>query len=101
HRVHGVAVLPGTAHLELCLAAAKHVFGGQSHDVVDLTLQTALQLPDQGSRTVQVVLSPDKAEAGVRIFSLAGATWLLHTTARLVPTAGRRPALAWEGLEEA
>ena len=96
-------MLPGTAHLELCLAAAKHALGGQGHEVVDLTLQTALQLPEQGSRTVQVVLSPDGAGAGagVRIFSLDGATWRLHAEARLVPPAGGRPALPWGDLEEA
>ncbi|SCL23206.1 Acyl transferase domain-containing protein [Micromonospora pallida] len=64
HRIHGAALLPMTAYLELALAA----HGGTAPaQVTDLMLHQPLVLSDDAPRSVQVVLTP---AAG------AGAGWL-------------------------
>ncbi|WP_367127947.1 SDR family NAD(P)-dependent oxidoreductase [Saccharothrix sp. HUAS TT1] len=65
HRVHGTAVLPGTALVELV------------GDVADLTVTTPLVIPDEGAVTVQVV----RAGAAVEIHSRRGdEPWTRHAT---------------------
>ncbi|XTZ15513.1 SDR family NAD(P)-dependent oxidoreductase [Micromonospora echinospora] len=56
HRIHGAALLPMTAYLELALAA----HGGTTPaEVTDLVLHQPLVLADDAPRAVQVVVTPD------------------------------------------
>ncbi|WP_416904860.1 SDR family NAD(P)-dependent oxidoreductase [Micromonospora echinospora] len=55
HRIHGAALLPMTAYLELALAA----HGAAPAQVTDLVLHQPLVLADDAPRAVQVVLTPD------------------------------------------
>jgi acyl transferase domain-containing protein/surfactin synthase thioesterase subunit len=58
HRIHGRRVLPTAAVLEAALAAGRGYFGGSSAQLEDLTYHRALILPDDGPRSVRVVLTP-------------------------------------------
>jgi acyl transferase domain-containing protein len=71
HKIQGVVVMPGSAYLEMALAASA-VVHGQAWDVCEATLVEPLLL-DKQAKTVQTILTPqgDKA-AGFRIVSLAG-----------------------------
>ena len=84
HSVAGETVLPGTAYLEMALAAATEVMGEGSHFVEELRLQEALRLPSSGTRAVQVVLSTEDAGAvSMRFFSRAEAQWQLHASGKI------------------
>src|SRR5439155_26015293 len=83
HRVFGTVLLPGTAMVELALAAGEHV--GAAH-VVELVLAEPLALTDAGAR---LQLSVEAADgAGQRRFALYGqagdaaddAPWVQHAT---------------------
>ena len=58
HRIHGQRVLPTAAVLEAALAAGRRYFGGGSAQLEDLTYHQALILPDDGARSVRVVMTP-------------------------------------------
>lgn len=83
HRIHGAALLPMTAYLELALAA----HGGESPvAVTDLVLHEALVLPDDAPRAVQVVLTPGESGQTVQVFSQPAdggddQTWTRHAIA--------------------
>ena len=68
HRVLGVALLPGTALLELALYAGEHV---GCPTIGELTLQAPLVLPEEGGVQLQVSLGPPDAEGArtVAIYS--------------------------------
>ncbi|WTG91708.1 SDR family NAD(P)-dependent oxidoreductase [Kitasatospora sp. NBC_01560] len=89
HEVLGTALLPGAAFVELALHAAGQV----GYDTVDeLTIETPLFLPEQGSVQLQLsVGAPDGAgRRSVRVHSrTAGedAEWTRHASGTLVPGA--------------
>ncbi len=58
HRVQGVAVLPAAVYVEMALAAAEEAFGAGSHVLEDMAFKRVLVLPEDGTRTVQLVVSP-------------------------------------------
>ncbi|WP_394821616.1 SDR family NAD(P)-dependent oxidoreductase [Pendulispora albinea] len=84
HRVFGAVILPGTAFVELALAAAQRI--GLDR-VEELTLEAPLALPDGGAVSVQLALEPPD-EAGRRALSLHArpsdgahdAPWTRHAT---------------------
>ncbi|HET8659851.1 MAG TPA: type I polyketide synthase [Micromonosporaceae bacterium] len=85
HRIYGAALLPMAAYLELALAASP---GEKPVQVTDLVLDTALVLPDDGSRSVQVVLAPQGGQSAFQVFSQPatapdGTPWTLHATGRV------------------
>lgn len=87
HRVQGLVVLPAAAYVEMALAAAAEVFGAGAHVLEGFTFTKALFLPEEGSRTVQLVLSqPMIGAARFQFFSresIAGpeqASWVLHAS---------------------
>ncbi|MET8689246.1 SDR family NAD(P)-dependent oxidoreductase [Streptomyces sp. NPDC004732] len=102
HTVQDVALLPGSAFLELALRAAT---GADGTGVDELTLQAPLVLPEEGAVLVQVRLTAADAD-GSRALSLfsrtegdaaSGAPWTLHATGT-VATAAREPGpalIAW------
>ncbi|BCL17964.1 type I polyketide synthase [Micromonospora sagamiensis] len=83
HRIHGAALLPMTAYLELALAA----HGGDTPaQVTDLVLHEALVLGDDAPRSVQVVLTPGEERGTVQVFSQPvtdrdDQPWTRHATA--------------------
>ena len=59
HRVLRSAVFPAAAHLEMALSAAKRIFPDQAFEVRNAVFVSAAYLPDTGSRTFQLALTPD------------------------------------------
>ncbi|HSK64911.1 MAG TPA: SDR family NAD(P)-dependent oxidoreductase [Pyrinomonadaceae bacterium] len=82
HRVGGVVVMPGTAYIEMGLAAAQHAFGPASHSLVDLSIQQVMAFPDdRAETTVQLTLKREDGGASFRILSGGDSgQWLLHAT---------------------
>ena len=85
HRVYGMAVLPGTAYLELALAAANEAFGAGAKALEEVVFQEALIFPEDEHRSIQVVLSPESAgRSSFQIFSRGYGEdddtnlWILH-----------------------
>ncbi|MFI9273487.1 SDR family NAD(P)-dependent oxidoreductase [Kitasatospora sp. NPDC052896] len=106
HAVMGTVLLPGTAFVELAIRAGDHV---GCHQLVELTLQAPLVLPERGA--VQIQLAVGEADAtGSRGFTLhsrpepedaaGGAAlttehaWTRHATGILAPAATDHPAEA-------
>jgi len=59
HAVHGTAVLPATAYLEMARAAAELVRGPGAHQVEAVELLQALAIPADDARHVQLALRED------------------------------------------
>jgi myxalamid-type polyketide synthase MxaE and MxaD len=81
HRVQGAVVMPGTACLEMALAAAVEAFGEGPHAVEDVVYTSAIFLPEAGARTLQVALvaeAPDRATFQVHGRSSPHEGWVLH-----------------------
>jgi myxalamid-type polyketide synthase MxaD len=92
HRIQGVALLPASAYAEMALAAAVEVFGAQSFALKDIEFHRALFLPEGGTPTLQVILSPDaNREASFHIYSRPGdivqssKAWTLHAIGKVCP----------------
>jgi natural product biosynthesis luciferase-like monooxygenase protein len=90
HVIQGATVLPATAYIEMALEAADELFGASTCAIEELEFQKILFLPDEGSRRVQVILSPAGAEEmTLRIYSRpldekdSAAEWLLHATGKI------------------
>lgn len=94
HRIYGAPLLPATAYLEIGHAAARQGFGDNCFHVRDLTFHSALVLPEEGVRTVQVAAS--KGEGTIQIVSLNedGETWRKHAEGRIEQDAGANTAPA-------
>ena len=89
HRVEDKAWLPAAAYTEMALAAAANV-GDDAPRVDTLTFETPVILPDDGVRTLQVVVSPEgNGHATVEFFTRLGeddgfrATWTRHAHGRV------------------
>ena len=80
HRIHGAALLPSPAFLEMVFAAGAQFFGVTPNAVENLTIRKALILPEAGAITVQTVLSAGNGGAQFQIFSKAAneSEWALH-----------------------
>ncbi len=58
HRVQGVMVLPGSAYVEMVLAAAAEIFGAGKHTLEVLHFQQGLFIPEAETQTLQICLQP-------------------------------------------
>ncbi|WP_053656865.1 type I polyketide synthase [Streptomyces sp. MMG1121] len=91
HSVGGVPLLPGTAFVEMALAAGARVDCGT---VEDLTVTEPLVLPEDGAVRLQCTVGePDATGArAFRVYAAAveGAPWTTHATGVLRP-AGENP----------
>jgi amino acid adenylation domain-containing protein len=88
HRVYGVPVVPATVYLELALAAAMEAFNERAVAIEDFVIQDAMILSENDSRTVQIVISPEREDkSSFRVFSRAGTAienkWSLHASGSL------------------
>nr|AFV71327.1 PyrA2 [Streptomyces rugosporus] len=99
HAVHGHAVLPGTAYLDLLLHVGGELGAGR---IADLTLESPLVLPARGALQVQVSVSP--ADEQGRFECVIGsrpedagpaAPWTRHGVALLEPGSEAAAAGAW------
>lgn len=87
HRVQGLVVLPAAAYADVVLSAAEETFGPGSHSLEKVGFKRALVLPEEGTRTTQLVLSPEMpGQVAFQFFSreadAAGQQdpWTLHAT---------------------
>ena len=105
HRVHGVALAPASAFIEMALAAVAPVGHAVSSTVEDLRILSPLQFTDDGQRVVQVLVTPDdRSGASIVIASLAdeesdASAWRRHVTAHVVAPAAETAPLAEEAVE--
>ncbi|MEU6371496.1 type I polyketide synthase, partial [Streptomyces sp. NPDC046931] len=72
HRVGGAVVAPGACHLAMAASAAEAAHGAHTVVLRDVVFPEPLVVPDGGTRTVQLVLSP-AADASEREFQLLDA----------------------------
>jgi acyl transferase domain-containing protein/acyl carrier protein len=92
HRVQGAAVFPATGYVELALAAATALDPGP-HELLDLSLNTALSLPAAGAVPTRVTLTPNEGELAFECYSDqsgdpgAKPEWASHARGRLAPAA--------------
>jgi phthiocerol/phenolphthiocerol synthesis type-I polyketide synthase C len=101
HRIHGSVVLPATAYIDMALAAAEEVLEKSGTAIeVELALQQALFLPENGSRAVQLILYP--VTSGVTSFQVFSqpvdeengkGVWTLHATGKIRPGQINKPHL--------
>ncbi|HEY9088382.1 MAG TPA: beta-ketoacyl synthase N-terminal-like domain-containing protein, partial [Anaerolineaceae bacterium] len=98
HRIDGTAILPGTAYIECALAAGQILFGGAGCQVEDLTIHTALAVPDGEERLMQITAAPqDDGSLALDVYTQAGEDdpWLRHASAllRKAETAAEQPGI--------
>jgi acyl transferase domain-containing protein/acyl carrier protein len=86
HAIHGAALMPATAFVELALAAAHRV---ELDAIEELTLEAPLVLPEHGSVQIQLVVGAADA-AGTRTLALhsrhddaAEGEWVRHASGTL------------------
>ncbi|MBL3671251.1 type I polyketide synthase, partial [Streptomyces sp. M2CJ-2] len=101
HRAGGHAVLPGTAFLELAVAAGDRAGCPR---VAELALGAPLLIPDTGSVTLQIAVGPADAsgQRSVAVHARPGGAaphepWTTHATGTLAPADGHlgTPLTAW------
>lgn len=84
HAIHGTAVVPASAYVELALSAATHALGREQVSAEQVEITQPLLLPPGAHRRCQTVLLPTTpGRLGFRIFSRdrdasADAEWTLH-----------------------
>ena len=86
HRIGGLAVLPGTAYVEIASAAALRVGLGESIALQQLNFLSPLAMRGGRSRQARVTLTPlsnDDYRVEVESRANAAEEWLLHFEARL------------------
>ncbi|MBT9317709.1 polyketide synthase [Leptothoe spongobia] len=60
HRVFETILFPGTGYMEMALAAGKIALGAEALTLKEIALERTLVVPADGSKIVQVVLTPDE-----------------------------------------
>ncbi|HYO64701.1 MAG TPA: type I polyketide synthase, partial [Archangium sp.] len=92
HRIFGLPVLPTTAALELVTTGARAHFGVDDVEMESFLYREAMVLPEEGSRVVHLVISPESEErATFKVFSTderPGAPWVHHIDGELKPRRG-------------
>ncbi len=80
HRVFGTAILPATGFIEAFFAAAEIVLKSKDILLEELMIHQALVVPDDETRTTQVIAQPDGT---LQFFSINAnePEWKLHATA--------------------
>ena len=92
HIVHGQAIMPATAYVEILLAAAQQILPIKDgpFSIEDLIIHVPIQLPETETTTVQTIVSQKtEHELTTQIFSRDKATgqWHLHVSAVVRSTA--------------
>ncbi len=91
HQVFETILLPGTGYMEMALAAGAIALGTDILTLKDVVLEQALIVPTDGSKTVQVVLTPNGTNNyRFEIYSLALDTdesresWTFHASGQIL-----------------
>ncbi|BCL33422.1 SDR family NAD(P)-dependent oxidoreductase [Streptomyces aurantiacus] len=87
HQVQGLGILPGTAYLELALAAATRALGADTV-VKDVRYEKALFLTAEIPPSLRVTLRPAGQDWAFDVATADGTEWIRHAHARI----GRAPA---------
>ena len=89
HRVFDQVLIPGAAYVEMALAAGEML--DEFDSLTNVLLQHPLLLAEDGTKTIQCVLSPiDDGNYEIEVFSLSdselskGVDWTLHMTGKLL-----------------
>lgn len=88
HRIYGAAVVAGAMYVSMALDAAREVFGSLSCRLEEVIFSQPLVIPEDASRTVQLVLSPE-GDAGASFQVLSSpeeddeSSWTLHAAGKL------------------
>jgi myxalamid-type polyketide synthase MxaE and MxaD len=90
HSLAGVVLLPGSAYLEMALAAAAQTFGEGAHVIEDVRFERALMLFENDELNLQLVFTPGATgEAFFKIYSRPSSadnlssSWTLHASGKL------------------
>ncbi|MCI0454466.1 MAG: SDR family NAD(P)-dependent oxidoreductase [Candidatus Dadabacteria bacterium] len=84
HRVQDSVMYPGSAYVEMALAAARESFGQETCVLEDIMLQRPIILSHKESLTAQLIL--DSKQTSFDIYSRtdgAGGSWVRHATGKL------------------
>ncbi len=95
HRVQGKIVFPAAAYLESAIAASIEVSSRAPRAISDLRLERPLLLPENGTRRVEMILSPEldgqshfycysRSDEGKR-------SWILHASGLVDTSGGNSP----------
>lgn len=87
HCVYQKAVLPGSAYIEMALAAGTKVLKTSELELSEVSIDRALILSDDEQQTVQLILSQDSTGASFEIYSQEISeedSWLLHCSGKIV-----------------
>ncbi len=83
HHIFKQIILPGTAYIELALAAGATVFKSQRLTLEDVNIQQALVLQEEEYKTVQLVLSQDNSFQFYSLASQDDEFWTLHCSGKI------------------
>jgi acyl transferase domain-containing protein/acyl carrier protein len=90
HRIQSAVVMPGTAYLEMALAAGAQIYGDGPKTLRNVHFHRALFLPEQGARLIQFILTPGTdSRSSFQIYSRSAAaqqqvhSWVLHASGEL------------------
>lgn len=110
HRIYESALFPVTGFLELALAAGRDAIGTDDVALANVSLREGLPIPEPGSVTLQVIVTPDEDGAQqVQVFSDTGdaddgdghVAWRLHLVATVERSAAAVPAAGLRTLDGA
>jgi phthiocerol/phenolphthiocerol synthesis type-I polyketide synthase C len=90
HKVGGAVVFPGTAYVEMGLAAASQWLGGAALALEELDILSPMVFDGEHARTLQLTLDP--RDGGFRIRSrqrLSDDPWTMHAVGRIVEVASK------------
>ncbi|MCE9672544.1 SDR family NAD(P)-dependent oxidoreductase [Myxococcus stipitatus] len=100
HRVHGQLVVPGAAYVEMGLAVEASLAAEGRATLEDVVFTQPLLLPEEGTRRVQLLFTPEGERSGrFEVFSQdaqegdAEPSWTLHAHGRRVTTSRPAPAV--------
>lgn len=86
HALHGSTLLPASAFLELALAAARSLGGGDGLAVLELSFERALHLQADATCNLQLQAVPDgQRRLRLSFQTHSGSEWLRHAQAVLGP----------------
>jgi acyl transferase domain-containing protein len=102
HRVDGAVVVPGTAHIELALAAAREAAGHDRVEIADVRFEQALVVPERGAAPLDVRLEVRSADGDYALLSRPSddgdAPWASHSRGRIRAATEGAPAPALDAL---
>jgi acyl transferase domain-containing protein/acyl-CoA synthetase (AMP-forming)/AMP-acid ligase II/NADPH:quinone reductase-like Zn-dependent oxidoreductase/acyl carrier protein/short-subunit dehydrogenase len=105
HVIHGSALVPAAAYLEMALAAAGQMWDSAAARVENVTFHQPLFLDGSGSHVVQLIVLPEVAgRAAFQIYSQPAhsptTAWTMHVSGTLVKSAAEASDGAGASLDE-